>query len=76
MARRHGVTNRVQVWKGLLQDGDNTDIPEFMVACKVVKEASGSLDRAGSAAAEEELLKEALLMAQVRYIVSCKQARG
>ena len=36
-----------------------------MVACKVVKEASGSLDAADFAAAEEELLKEALLMAQV-----------
>ena len=36
-----------------------------MVACKVVKEAAGSLDNAGIAAAEEELLKEALLMAQV-----------
>ena len=55
-----------EVWKGLLQDGGNTDIPAYMVACKVVKEASGSLDSAGAAAAEEELLKEALLMAQVR----------
>ena len=54
-----------EVWKGLLQDGGNSDIPAYMVACKVVKEASGSLDGAGVAAAEEELLKEALLMAQV-----------
>ena len=38
----------------------------YIVACKVVKEASGGLDTAGFAAAEEELLKEALLMAQVR----------
>ena len=53
------------VWKGLIKDGDNPSIPEYMVACKVVKEASGSLDTAGAAAAEEELLKEALLMAQV-----------
>ena len=36
-----------------------------MVACKVVKAATGSLDVAGFAAAEEGLLKEALLMAQV-----------
>ena len=36
-----------------------------MVACKVVKDASGSLDSAGVTAANEELLKEALLMAQV-----------
>ena len=54
-----------QVWKGLLSDGDNPSIPEYMVACKVVKEATGGLDTAGFAAAEEELLKEALLMAQV-----------
>ena len=53
------------VWKGLLTDSDNAAVPEYMVACKVVKEASGSLDRTGFAAAEEELLKEALLMAQV-----------
>ena len=53
------------VWKGLIKDGENTSVPEYMVACKVVKEASGSLDTAGFAAAEEELLKEALLMAQV-----------
>ena len=55
-----------EVWKGLLQDGGNPEVPAYMVACKVVKEASGSLDRAGAAAAEEELLKEALLMAQVK----------
>jgi len=36
-----------------------------MVACKVVKDASGSLDTAGFAAAEEDLLKDALLMARV-----------
>ena len=53
------------VWKGLLKDGGNPSIPEYMVACKVVKEASGGLDTAGFAAAEEDLLKEALLMAQV-----------
>jgi serine/threonine protein kinase len=53
------------VWKGLLKDGGGPASPEYMVACKVVKEASGSLDTAGFAAAEEELLKEALLMAQV-----------
>ena len=49
----------------MLNDGDNPSIPEYMVACKVVKEASGSLDSAGAVAAEEDLLKEALLMAQV-----------
>ena len=54
-----------EVWKGLLQDAGNSNIPAYLVACKVVKEASGSLDSAGVAAAEEELLKEALLMAQV-----------
>ena len=54
-----------EVWKGLLQDGGNPNIPAYMVACKVVKEVAGSLDSAGAVAAEEELLKEALLMAQV-----------
>ena len=53
------------MWKGLLQDGGNPNVPAYMVACKVVKEATGSLDVAGTHAAEEELLKEALLMAQV-----------
>ena len=53
------------VWKGLFKDGASPGVPEYMVACKVVKDAAGSLDTAGFAAAEEELLKEALLMAQV-----------
>ena len=58
-----------EVWKGLLRDrdgdGDSTNTSEYMVACKVVKEAAGNLDRAAAATAEEDLLKEALLMAQV-----------
>ena len=54
------------VWKGLLEDGGSSNVPAYMVACKVVKEALGSLDKAGASAAEEELLKEALLMAQVQ----------
>jgi len=54
-----------EVWKGLLTDGDNTtSIPEFLVAAKTVKAGQG-MDTSGAAAAEEELLKEALLMAQV-----------
>ena len=53
-----------EVWKGLLADGENTSIPEFLVACKTVKAGQG-MDMSGAAAAEEELLKEALLMAQV-----------
>ena len=53
------------VWKGLLKDGASPGVPEYMVAVKVVKQATDSLDTAGFAAAEEELLKEALLMAQV-----------
>ena len=58
-------TPKPQVWKGLLKDGDNTAVPEYMVACKVVKVAAGGLDSAAAAVAEEELLNEALLMAQV-----------
>ena len=53
-----------EVWKGLLADGENTSIPEFLVACKTVKAGQG-MDMSAAAAAEEELLKEALLMAQV-----------
>ena len=67
------------VWKGLFKDGNNLGVPEYMVACKVVKDASGSLDAAGFAAAEEELLKEALLMAQVenhQHLVSLVGVRG
>ena len=56
-----------EVWKGLLADGDDTRrIPEFLVACKTVKVGQG-MDTGGAAAAEEELLKEALLMAQVDH---------
>ena len=54
-----------EVWKGLLSDGENVAIPEYMVAAKTVREAKSDLEKAGSAAAGEELLKEALLMAQV-----------
>ena len=53
-----------EVWKGLFQDS-NPEVPEYMVACKTVKVPTGSLDQQGAALAEEELLKEALLMAQV-----------
>ena len=51
-----------EVWKGLLKDGDNAAIPEYMVAAKTVKEAK---DAETTATVESELMKEALLMAQV-----------
>jgi len=50
------------VWKGLLSDGDNASIPEYMVAAKTVKEADTNET---TVACETELMKEALLMAQV-----------
>ena len=50
-----------EVWKGLLKD-DNASIPEYMVAAKTVKEA-GSNDV--TVMNEGDLMKEALLMAQV-----------
>jgi len=50
------------VWKGLLSDGDNPTIPEYMVAAKTVKEADTNET---TVACETELMKEALLMAQV-----------
>ena len=52
-----------EVWKGLLSDGNYSNIPEYIVAAKTVKESS---DAEGAAAAESELMKEALLMAQVK----------
>ena len=51
-----------EVWKGLLKDGDNTAIPEYMVAAKTVKEAESN---EATVIVEGELMKEALLMAQV-----------
>ena len=55
-----------QVRKGLLADAANKAVPEFLVAVKVVIEPVGSQDgAAASAAAEDDLVKEALLMARV-----------
>ena len=51
-----------EVWKGLLNDGDNTAIPEYMVAAKTVKAAETN---EATVVVEGELMKEALLMAQV-----------
>ena len=51
-----------EVWKGLLSDGDYSNTPEYIVAAKTVKEGK---DAEGTAVAESELMKEALLMAQV-----------
>ena len=65
-----------EVWKGLLADkGSTVNVPEYMVAIKIVHKTSDSHGNAstGSASstapnvvsAEEDLFKEALLMAQV-----------
>ena len=51
-----------EVWKGLLKDGDNAAIPEYMVAAKTVKEAESNEVTVMN---EGDLMKEALLMAQV-----------
>jgi hypothetical protein len=51
-----------EVWKGLLSDGDYSNTPEYIVAAKTVKEGK---DAEGTTVAESELMKEALLMAQV-----------
>lgn len=59
---------RAQVWKGLLRDGDNPAVPEYIVAVKTVKQADGNINTHAAAAAEEELLKEALLMSQVNCV--------
>ena len=54
------------MWKGLLADATNTDIPEFLVAVKVVRgRKAGDSDGRKHTTAEDELCKEALLMAQV-----------
>ena len=63
-----------QVWKGTLLDGANANVPEYMCAVKTVLEPKGSAESAAAAeAAEVDLLKEALLMAQVethKHLVS------
>ena len=52
-----------EVWKGLLK---TPEIPEFMVAAKTVKVKAGKFAAPGGAVeAEQELMNEALLMAQV-----------
>ena len=50
-----------EVWKGLLND-DNVNIPEYMVAAKTVKEAESNDVTVMN---EGDLMREALLMAQV-----------
>ena len=65
-----------EVWKGLLADAENAaNVPEYLVAIKVVLRPSGRQDTlcAAAAAAEDELLDEAFLMAQVeshKHLVS------
>ena len=54
-----------EVWKGMLSDGDNPNATEFLVACKVVKPPQVGVGKTGASMAEDELLQEALLMAQV-----------
>ena len=56
-----------EVWKGLIKDGINRDVPEYLVAVKlvIVQDSSGRDTTAKTAAAEEDLFNEALLMAQV-----------
>ena len=56
---RLGKGNFGDVWKCTLDDGEYKDVPPYLVAAKTVLEGSGAL------AAEEDLLKEAALMAQV-----------
>ena len=53
-----------EVWKGLLKDGDNTSVPEYLVAAKTVK-VDECKEVEGTVVAERELMQEALLMAQV-----------
>ena len=56
-----------EVWKGLLSDGDNPNIPEYMVAAKTVNEITSGDESNGifQEGVEGDLMKEALLMAQV-----------
>ena len=67
MVTRLGIGEFGEVWKALLDDKVNETVPEYTVAAKTVLPAQrGSLDStAAEAAAEEALLKEALLMSQV-----------
>jgi serine/threonine protein kinase len=73
---RLGKGNFGEVWKGTIMDGGNTSVPEYLCAVKIVSLANAQdmIDSAaGAAAAEDDLLKEALLMAQVdanKHLVS------
>ena len=64
MVAKLGNGNFGEVWKGMLDDKSAIGHPEYMVAAKIVLDAEGG-DEAAFAAAETDLLKEALLMAQV-----------
>ena len=68
-----GHGNFGEVWKGILLDGANRDVPEYLCAVKTVLEPKGGESAGQAAAAENDLLNEALLMAQVgqhKHLVS------
>jgi serine/threonine protein kinase len=65
MVAKLGNGNFGEVWKGMLDDKSAIGHPEYMVAAKIVLDVEGVEDEAAFAAAETDLLKEALLMAQV-----------
>jgi len=64
MIKMLGHGNFGEVWKASLHDCANPGVPEYRCAVKTVVETTGD-DAAGAAAAESDLLNEALFMAQV-----------
>ena len=61
---RHGQFG--EVWKGLFKEtAGSHSVPEYLVAAKTVRDKTNGGDPEGFAAAEDELVKEALLMAQL-----------
>ena len=57
----------VQVWKGLLDDKEHPDVPEYMVAAKMTIDKTGSSGLGSYSEGRAALLKEAAVMAHVGH---------
>ena len=72
LVEKIGRGNFGDVWKGLLDDRDYSSVPEYIVAAKTVRnkvplQASLGPYSDAVAAAREELMQEAMVMAQVAH---------
>ena len=62
MVERLGSGNFGEVWKALLHDKDNRDVPEYLVAAKTVLPTGGHVDQGHA-----DLVQEATVMARVGH---------